>query len=361
MAKLTIYMSLVVWLLSDMLWNVSAEKLTFSSRSSTNNEVFIFSTTNKNYRLYDWSKITTFIQSGYHDNDLVNYAHSKNVNVGYLENFATSMLRNATQIDSWIAKQVAYILSHNLDAINIDYEDELLLNDTVARQGLTSLLQKLNARVKSVVKSTFQVTMDFGWHPDCPDNRCYDYKALADAADFVFVMDYDTRSQIPYDCIAWANSPVNNTVIGLSRFLQLGIPAAKLVLGVPWYGYNYQCIRYNKTDDRCDIKPIPFRGGQCSDAVGTQQGYSYLMHLMKSSKTKCLWDSVSMTPYFTYQDADGSMHQVWFDDVKSLSLKYNMAADLGARGVGMWEADSLDYSDTPEMRQYVADMWGTLP
>ena len=35
-------------------------------------------------------------------------------------------------------------------------------------------------------------------------------------------------------------------ITGLKEFLQLGIPADKLVLGLPWYGYDYPCLHYTK-------------------------------------------------------------------------------------------------------------------
>jgi len=35
-------------------------------------------------------------------------------------------------------------------------------------------------------------------------------------------------------------------ITGLKKFLQLGIPADKLVLGLPWYGYDYPCLHYTK-------------------------------------------------------------------------------------------------------------------
>ena len=57
----------------------------------------------------------------------------------------------------------------------------------------------------------------------------------------------------------------------------------------------------------------------------------------------------------------GEYHQIWFDDVQSLSLKYQLARDLQLLGVGMWEADSLDYSDSAEKRALVRDMWNALP
>ena len=32
------------------------------------------------------------------------------------------------------------------------------------------------------------------------------------------------------------------SLLGLQQFLDLGVPADHLVLGVPWYGINYLCL-----------------------------------------------------------------------------------------------------------------------
>lgn len=51
------------------------------------------------------------------------------------------------------------------------------------------------------------------------------------------------RSQIYYQCIASANSPLALVKQGLEEFiLGFGVDPAKLVLGVPWYGYKYGCV-----------------------------------------------------------------------------------------------------------------------
>ena len=72
------------------------------------------------------------------------------------------------------------------------------------------------------------------WSAPCKDKRCYDYKGLADACDFLFVMGYDVRSEIfdVNDCIASANSPVASLQAGLTNYTQLfQISPWKLVLG----------------------------------------------------------------------------------------------------------------------------------
>lgn len=50
-------------------------------------QVFVFSVTNQNWKQYSWSKITTLVECGYHDNDLLNHAHSWNASVVFLGSF----------------------------------------------------------------------------------------------------------------------------------------------------------------------------------------------------------------------------------------------------------------------------------
>lgn len=59
-----------------------------------------------------------------------------------------------------------------------------------------------------------QVTFDVAWSPACIDKRCYNYTGIADACDFLFVMSYDEQSQIWTDCIAKANAPYLQTLVG---------------------------------------------------------------------------------------------------------------------------------------------------
>jgi hypothetical protein len=53
--------------------------------------------------------------------------------------------------------------------------------------------------------------------------------------------------------------------------------------------------------------------------------------------------------------------QVWFDDPKTLSRLYDLAAELGLRGVGMWNLDCLDYGcSDPECRGATDAMWAAV-
>ena len=50
------------------------------------------------------------------------------------------------------------------------------------------------------------------------------------------------------------------------------MPNEKLILGIPWYGYRYECVDPAfdpAVDETCEIAQVPFRGVNCSDAAGT--------------------------------------------------------------------------------------------
>lgn len=118
-----------------------------------------------------------------------------------------------------------------------------------------------------------QVSVDVPWSPYGIDGRSYDWQGVAAAADLLFVMAYDMQSQASLgrrgcggvhafgrkrvqangsvtlqssrvaglvapqiwgSCVASANSPAALVRRGVQQWLELGIPAHKLVLGLPW-------------------------------------------------------------------------------------------------------------------------------
>lgn len=317
-------------------------------------ETFVFSVSAANWLKYDWKKITT-IAVTYSNASLLCYAHSRGVKVVKLVDFTKGNLTDAADRHRWVLEQVNYVENNFLDGLNVDYEKGISKDQPKLRDALTALVKELSNALHSRYKHP-QVTFAIPYIPD--GYRRYDYQAFADIVDFMFIMAYDETGRSR----AWANSPLNQTAQGLKKFLQLGIPADKLVLGLPWYGYNYPCLHYTK-DNKCLMKKVPFRGAPCSDAGGSQLNYSVIKgQLLKTSFTGRLWDVASQSPYFSYKHkGSGDVYQVWYDDPQSLRLRYKFADHMSLRGVGMWQADALDYTDTPEGKQERADMWGALP
>ena len=243
------------------------------------------------------------------------------------------------------------------DGINIDIEDPTQ-NGTNQSAWLTQLVENTYQAFKMANKS-YQVTFDVAWSPNCIDGRCYQYEGIASSTDFVVIMAYDERSQIFGPCIASANSALPTTAAGIAGYMSWGIPADKLVLGQPWYGYDYPCLTL--TDDFiCTIPKVPFRGVNCSDAAGTQRPYYIIREIIRDSTAFVQWNATLEAPFFHYKAKDGQQHQVWYDDTESLSLKYIYAAQQKMKGLAFWNVDQLDYSNTPRAKFLTEEMWETI-
>ncbi|KAJ8300944.1 hypothetical protein KUTeg_022463 [Tegillarca granosa] len=176
----------------------------------------------------------------------------------------------------------------------------------------------------------------------------------------MFVMSYDEQSQIFGPCVAGANSGYYKTLKGIQYYRDLDIPAKKLVLGIPWYGYVYKCLNVSK-GGYCAIEKVPYHGANCSDAAGKEKNYGDLMEILKTSTTGRIWEDSTLTPYFNFKKGNVT-YQVRYDDLESLTLKYTIAMTYQLRGVGMWNADALNYtSNDPEVIRQTRQMWQALP
>ena len=98
-------------------------------------------------------------------------------------------------------------------------------------------------------------------------------------------MGYDEQSQMwgTAPCQARPNSPLVKTFSGLRKYLMLGVPPGKLVLGVPWYGYRYPCLRLSA--GVCYIQRVPFRGCNCTDAAGREFPYRDVLKMLGEERT----------------------------------------------------------------------------
>lgn len=208
-----------------------------------------------------------------------------------------------------------------------------------------------------------QVSTCVPWSPHNIDGRAYPFVKIAEASDVLYVMDYDTRSQIFDACIAGANAPLAGMIAGLTEWLNIGIPASKLILGVPWYGYKYPCLPGTPADAiYCPIKEVPFRGVNCSDAVGKQVAHSDIVETIHAVGAAVQRDPNTQSLFFntvekdtkSYQDV---VYQYWMEDPLLLRQKFAWARDHRLAGVGPYVFNNLDPIHQPEESQR---MWSTF-
>ncbi|WIA29055.1 hypothetical protein OEZ86_011567 [Tetradesmus obliquus] len=289
------------------------------------------------------------------------------LNAGLTAATAKDIMSTPKKRAAWVSKQVVQLVKLGAGGINFDLEMPMQPGDKAAADYVA--LVNLTAQTLRGAVPGASVSVDVPWSPFDIDGRNYDWAGLAAAADTLFIMAYDTASQILGRCIAGANSPLDAVRRSVRQWLALGIPASKLVLGLPWYGYDYPCQGEDADTpaaadaDLCRLQPVAFQDVSCSDAAGAQRCYYEIMALLaqKRNTTEVKREPTQASPYFNYRADDGSIHQVWYDDPASLALKYQVAADAGLQGIGIWNLDCLDYSSKDALvQQQTREMWAAV-
>ena len=265
-------------------------------------------------------------------------------------------------IQNWVHKTLSMVQARYRDGVVFDFEGPMekqspfgqayvdIINAT--RQAF-HFASSSSTALSSVAASPLQVTTCVAWSPYGIDGRNFPHEQLAAASDLLYVMDYDTQSQIIQGpCIAGANAPFTGTRQGIQQFLELDIDPQKLILGVPWYGYSYTCLPGMKPNDRfCPIPLVPFRGVECSDAAGYEVPYSNLMQQYRSrNSTSMRRDTYQDASFFNIIANETTIRQSWMDDPISLRRKYSYARSKGLAGIGPFTFSDLDAKMVDESR-----------
>lgn len=96
------------------------------------------------------------------------------------------------------------------------------------------------------------------------------------------------------------------------------IPAEKILLGVPNYGYDW---------------PLPFiQGVTRAQSISNQRA----IELALQHNIAIQYDDSARAPFFHYTDGAGTVHEVWFEDARSLDAKLRLIAEYGFQGAGIW-------------------------
>jgi Di-N-acetylchitobiase len=307
----------------------------------------------------NWTHVTTV---AWVDNDAVMclaHQHGARAIIG-APTINLDELVNKTVRSDWIQAALHAVQSQFRDGIVFDYEDPLP-EGSIQGQTYAALISETRDAFH-VANPSLQITTCVPWSPDGIDGREYPFRNIADASDLIYVMDYDTRSQIFDACIAGANAPIPGMISGIERWFNLGVDPAKIILGVPWYGYRYPCLNGTRPDAiYCPIKAVPFRGVNCSDAAGIEVAYSDIQRVLRSTDPSVTGglrrDSNTGSSFFNAVGDDSVVFQYWFDDPVSLEAKYDWARNRGLGGVGPFVFRNLDPVDASDD---AVTMWTTF-
>ncbi len=236
-----------------------------------------------------------------------------------------------------IANLVTLCRDHHFDGIQFDIE-----NVNVAdRDSLTSFMRQ-SADALHGVQCTLSAAVvprasDFpgptSYHRWIFENwrGAYDYKALADALDFISFMTYAQHTggtpPGPVAGYPWMES-------ALQYVLSLGVPPNKISLGIPSYSdWWYPTF---------DVK----NGSQMR---GSDIAYETAQGLLARYDAKPVWDDRDKASYAFWSN-DGINEFLWLEDARAFAAKLELVRKYKLRGYSVWVLGTED-----------PKVWGIVP
>lgn len=202
---------------------------------------------------------------------------------------------------------------YRLDGVNFDLEKAAAQD----RNLYTQFIYNWTMRLK---QDNYRVTMDVPAKTgeDTSDiwKGAFDYQALGQIVDEIVLMTYEEH---------WPGSPPGSVaslpwVSQVLDYALRNIPAQKVMMGVPLYGYDWT-------------------QGNGAKVISHRRA----TELARRMGAPLQWDAQQHSTFFTYE-SNGKRHTVYFEDVRSLKEKLDLAIRRGIRGVALWEMN-LSYPE----------------
>ncbi|CAI6083244.1 S-layer homology domain-containing protein [Cohnella sp. JJ-181] len=194
---------------------------------------------------------------------------------------------------------------YGLDGLNIDFEN-MSPQDRDAFTAFAAELKQALSSIPAIL--SVNVSPDFGtdW------TEVFDYARLGQAADYVVLMGYDEHwggsgDPGPVSSLPWLRQ-------GLTALLKQ-VPASRSILALPLYNRDW------KTE----------AGGTTSEDISLLQQNA----LVAGMHAKTSWDGTLGQYYASYGSAS-TLHLIWLEDGRSLSMKATLGQSLGMAGFAYW-------------------------
>ncbi len=194
----------------------------------------------------------------------------------------------------------------NIDFERIDPADRELYNDFLRK--VVAALRPNGYVVSTALAPKTSGAQTGAWY------EAHDYPAHGQIVDFVILMTYEW---------GWSGGPPMavapiRQVRAVVDYALTVIPANKIMIGVPLYGYDWT------------LPYLPHGGW--ARRVSPQDAYRTAYRYGAAVQ----YDQEAQAPFFYYYDRNGAQHVIWFEDARSVQEKYRLVSDRGLRGVSYW-------------------------
>lgn len=229
---------------------------------------------------------------------------------GFDSSRAAALFESPELQDEILGKLVVTMKQKGYRGLDIDFE-------YVAPEDALGFIDFIARAVEVMHANGYTVNVDLAPKTSADQRgllyEAHDYPSIGELADTVLLMTYEWGYTYgPPMAVA----PLNQ-VKRVVEYAVSEIPREKITMGMPNYGYDWT---------------LPFQKG-----ITRAQPISneYAVQIAVESLTDIDYDYVAQSPFF-YRTEGGDEHVVWFEDVRSVKAKIDLALEYGLRGVAFW-------------------------
>ncbi len=256
-------------------------------------------------------------------------------------NFSDAVLtKNSRQI--FANSAIDFMLKHQIDGIDLDWEYPGQIGDDntfreVDKENFTLILKLIREKLDSLATKNkkYLLTIATGANQNYLDHT--NMKEAQKHLDFINIMTYDfytgsskfTGHHANLKNSEYSTNKSRSAATAVQQHLNAGIPANKLVLGVPFYGRWWKGVN-------------PVNNGLYQSAKGATGGYSYKA-ISDSLKSNIgftqKWDNSANAPYI-WRQKDSLF--ITYDNEKSIKNKIDFIKKEQLGGVMFWQFNGDD-------------------
>jgi len=254
----------------------------------------------------------------------------------------TEFLTSPAAQETFLQSIDSLLLAYPFNGLNLDIE---YLGDAPpeVRQAYTAFIKKVRSHLDQKYQNV-TLTVDV-YAAAATKNLLWEVAEIAPLVDYLIIMAYDFhRSSSP---TAGPVAPLLQKEAGwgesingyLQDFAQQA-PTEKLLLGIPFYGYEWQTT---------SLEPASFTFPR----TGATASYKRVKELLAQQAELGIeehWDESALAPYLSYEK-DGDYYLVYYENPLSISYKLEYARQLDLAGIAIW---SLGYEGNSR------DLWDSI-
>ena len=263
----------------------------------------------------------TRVNTSDHDQAYVNGAKASGYEVwvtvqSFTAGYSKLVVNNKECRDKVIDDLVSAVDTYGLDGINFDFENMDPADQTLYTAFVARAAKKLHEHGAVVAVDINKKKDTNNWW-----TSCYDRPGLGKVADYLCLMAYDQYTDSPGPCasIGWVEQAVQATLAE--------VPADKLLLGVPLYGYDW-IDGSRKALTLEDFSNLANHG-----RITLLSGDVWQVSRWITSPT---WKDSTGTNYFKFKDQYGRTHESWYESDESIELKLDLVNEYGLAGACSW-------------------------